>query len=116
MNEVNGFTFYRNYFELIRYLPNEERLKMYDAIFGYIFEEIEPEFDGLNKGIWINLKMPLNTSKTNIENGKKGGRTKKRKETETKPKQNRNESEKKPKVEANNISIFLFIVEFPNRV
>ena len=109
MNEVNGFTFYRNYFELIRYLPNEERLKMYDAIFGYIFEEIEPEFDGLNKGIWINLKMTLNTSKTNIENGKKGGRTKKRKETETKPKQNRNESEKKPKVEANNISIFLFL-------
>lgn len=109
MNEVNGFTFYRNYFELIRYLPNEERLKMYDAIFGYIFEEIEPEFDGLNKGIWINLKMPLNTSKTNIENGKKGGRTKKRKETEIKPKGKRKESEKKAKAEANNISIFLFL-------
>lgn len=106
MNEVNGFTFYRNYFELIRYLPNEERLKMYDAIFGYIFEEIEPELDGLNKGIWINLKMPLNTSKINIENGKKGGRPKKRNNNRIK---NRRKTEEKPKAKANNISIFLFL-------
>lgn len=109
MNEVNGFTFYRNYFELIRYLPNEERLKMYDAIFGFIFEGIEPELDGLNKGIWINLKMPLSTSKINIENGKKGGRKKNQIKTEIKPKQNRIKTETKPKGEANNISYFLFL-------
>ena len=42
MNEIKSFTFYRNYYELIKYLPDEERLKMYDSILGYMFEEIEP--------------------------------------------------------------------------
>ena len=41
---------------------------MYDALLGYMFEDIEPKLDGLSKGIWINLKMPLDTSKINISN------------------------------------------------
>ena len=107
MNEINNFTFYRNYYELIKYLPNEERLQMYDALLGYMFEDIEPKLDGLSKGIWINLKMPLDTSKINIENGKKGGRPKNRNKSET---ITETESETKAKAKANNISTFLFLL------
>ena len=103
MNEINNFTFYRNYYELIKYLPNEERLQMYDALLGYMFEDIEPKLDGLSKGIWINLKMPLDTSKINIENGKKGGRPKNRNKSET---ITETENETKEKAKANNISTF----------
>lgn len=114
MNEIKNYTFYRNYYELIKHLPSKERLQMYDAISQYMFENIEPNLTGLCNGIWVNLKMPLDTSKTNIENGKKGGRPKNRNETEdkteTKPKQNRNEIEGKPKAKANNISTFLFLI------
>ena len=55
MNEINNFTFYRNYYELIKYLPNEERLQMYDALLGYMFEDIEPKLDGLINTGYFNL-------------------------------------------------------------
>ena len=38
---MKGFTFYINYYELIKYLSNEERLKLYDSIFNYMFNDIE---------------------------------------------------------------------------
>ena len=107
MNDVKGFTFYKNYYELIKYLPNKERLQILDAILKYMFDNEEIQLDGLLNGIWINLKMPLNNSKTNIENGKKGGRPKNQNKTdlitETK-------TEIKPKAKANNISNFLFLI------
>lgn len=107
MNDIKGFTFYKNYYELIKYLPNKERLQVIDAILKYMFENQETQFTGLLSGIWINLKMPLENSKTNIENGKKGGRPKKPKETEP---ITETKSQKKPKAKANNISIFLFLI------
>ena len=104
---IKGFTFYKNYYELIKYLPNKERLQLFDTIMKYMFDDEEQELNGLLKGIWINLKMPLDNSKTNIENGKKGGRPKNRNKTETKTELI---TETKPKVKANNISIFLFLI------
>ena len=107
MNEIKGFTFYKNYYELIKYLSNKERLQMYDSIMQYMFDDKEQELDGLLKCIWINLKMPLDNSKTNIENGKKGGRPKKPRKTEL---ITETKTETKPKPKANNISIFLFLI------
>lgn len=89
---MNSFTFYGNYYEIIKYLNDEQRLKLYDALMKYMFENEEPAFEGLLKGIWINLKMPLDTSKNN---GGRGGRPKKE-ETELKPIENRLKTDKKP--------------------
>ena len=103
MNDLKSFTFYRNYFELIKYLPNEDRLELYDAIFKYMFEDEEPNLIDLKKGIWINLKMPLDTSKNNAG---RGGRPKKEStetKTELKPIKNRIKTEKK----TNNNFLFL---------
>lgn len=102
MNEIKGFTFYKNYYDIIKYLDDNNKLIMLNAILEYIFEEKEPELEGLNLGIWNNIKMPLNTTKINIINGKKGGRPKTQTKTEKKPKA-------KPKGKANNISYFLFL-------
>lgn len=99
MNDIKSFSFYRNYYELIKYLPKEDRLELYDAIFNYMFDDNEPDFSDLKKGIWINLKMPLDTSKNNAG---RGGRPKKEK-TETKPTKNRIKTEKK----TNNNFLFL---------
>lgn len=114
MEEIQGFTFYRNYYEIIKYLPTKDRLKLYDAILEYMFDEKEPELKQLLKGIWTNIKMPLDNNKKNIINGKKGGRPK----TEEKPKQNPNKTQTitqtKPKVKANNISYFLFLISNNN--
>ena len=67
---MNSFTFFEEYYELIKYLNEEDRLALYDAIFKYMFENIDTEFKGLNKGIWINLKRPLSISKIKGNNGK----------------------------------------------
>ena len=100
---MNGFTFYSNYYELIKYLPNEERLKMYDTIFKYMFDNEESTLEGLLNGIWINLKMPLTTSKNNSG---RGGR-KPKQETDKKPIKNRVKTDLKTN---NNISYFLFLI------
>ena len=110
MNDINSFTFYRNYYEIIKYLEDKDKLIMINAIFEYIFEDKEPDLNGLNLGIWNNIKMPLNTTKINIKNGKKGGRPKNRKETESKTETKTEKKPKaKPKRKANNISNFLFL-------
>lgn len=112
---IEKFTFYKNYYEIIKYLPDKDKLKLYNAILEYMFEDKEPELKELLKGIWINLKMPLDTNKKNINNGNKGGRPKnqndnqKETQTITQIKPNR-----EPKVKANNISYFLFLISNNN--
>ena len=114
MGEIKGFTFYKNYYELIKFLSNEDRLQLLDAILEYMFENKETKFDGLLKGIWINLKFPLDNSKINIENGKKGGAPKgnknAKKTTQKQPKNNPKTTEHTTQKQANNITLFLFLI------
>ena len=114
---MNGFTFYNNYYELIKYLKKEDRIEMYDAIFQYMFEGKEPTFNGIKKGLWINILMPLNTSKTNSLNGKKGGAPEGNNNAQKQAKNNPKTSEKQPinkrnenEKQTNNISYFLFLI------
>lgn len=105
--KIDHFNFYRNYYDIIKYLKTEDKLIITNAILEYMFDDKEPRLEGLNLGIWNNIKMPLNTTKTNIINGKKGGRPK----TETKSKQKpKIKPNSKPKVKANNISLFSFLI------
>jgi len=113
MNGIKSFQFYDNYYLLINTLDEEKQKIISLAILKYMFEDIEPNFDNDRQlyGIWVNLKMPLDTSKKNIENGKKGGRPKKSEieseiENQKKPKP---KPKPKAKAKANNISIFLFL-------
>lgn len=89
MEEIQGFTFYRNYYEIIKYLPTKDRLKLYDAILEYMFDEKEPELKQLLKGIWTNIKMPLDNNKKTSSMAKKVA--------DQKPKKNPNKTQKKPK-------------------
>lgn len=115
MNDVKVFSFYRNYYELIKHLPTKNRVELYDAILKYMFEDEEPKLTGLNQGIWVNLKMVLDNNKKNINNGKKGGRPKREnknpKETQTETQiKTQKKPNKEPKQKANNIYFLLFII------
>lgn len=115
MNDVKVFSFYRNYYELIKHLPAKNRTELYDAILKYMFEDEEPKLTGLNQGIWVNLKMVLDNNKKNINNGKKGGRPKKEnknpKETQTETQiKTQKKPNKEPKQKPNNIYFLLFII------
>lgn len=115
-DKIEKFTFYRNYYELIRYLPDKERLGIDDAILDYIFEDVEPKLEGLAYGVWINLKRALDKTKRNAQNGQRGGRPITQTETETITQlitqlETQSRSEIKPKAEpkqkANNTFLFL---------
>lgn len=110
MNETKMFTFYRNYYEIIKYLPSKDKLQLYDAILEYMFEDKEPQLKDLLKGIWINIKMPLDNNKKNISNGQKGGRPKTQEKPKDNPKETQIKPNKEPKAKANNISYFLFLI------
>ena len=39
MNEINSFTFYKNYYELLDNLPKEDKYIMLEAIVDYVFKD-----------------------------------------------------------------------------
>lgn len=108
--KVKGFTFYRNYYEIIKYLSPKDRLILYDAISGYIFEDIEPNLDGMLHGIWLNISRPLDKSKIKSKNGQ----TSNQEEIKTKSNENQNNNQEEIKTKSkgvtNNISTFLFLI------
>ena len=71
MNEIQKFTFYRNYYDLIKELKPSEKVKFLEAIVYYVFEDKEPGFKGLNNSIWQIIKVALDTSKNRSNNHKK---------------------------------------------
>ena len=106
MNEINSFTFYRNYFDLLDNVKKEDKLLLLEAIVDYVFKDKEPQLEGLNKAIWNNIKMPLDTSKSRSSNGK----------IKTKTKQKQNKIKTKSKRVTNNISISSFYISISNKV
>ena len=43
IDERDRLTFWRNWYEAIRFKPEQERLEKYDALLAYVFDGIEPE-------------------------------------------------------------------------
>jgi len=93
MNDISQFTFFRNYWNVIKELPNKEEFVI--AILEYVFEDKKPDFKGLDKGIWDLIEVPLNVSKRNGKNGK----------SKTNPKKIENKSKKNREIDFATISI-----------
>lgn len=86
-----SIVFYKSFYEAIKNIPQEEQLKLYNAIFDYSFTEKEPKIeDGIAKAMFILIKPNIDSAnaryKASVENGKKGGRPKK--ETQEKTEKN----------------------------
>lgn len=81
MNEMNSITFYRSFFEAIKKLNDDQRLKLYDAIFEYQFEQKNIEFDdAILQSFWILIQPNIDASNSKKLAGAKGGRPKKNKQ------------------------------------
>ena len=50
VNNTQAFTFYRNYYEITKYLQPKDRLQLYDAILEYMFEDNETELKEFCRG------------------------------------------------------------------
>lgn len=94
----DSFVFYRSFYESLKDLPDEQQLKFYRAITEYALDDTEPDFTGLEKSLFTQIKFSLDEAKRRYEesrlNGKKGGRP--RKEEEKSIEETEKEEEKKP--------------------
>lgn len=101
-SNINSFTFYFDYYNLIDTLPIEDKKILLVAITDYVFKDIEPKLEGHNQAIFNTLKAQLNVSKNNSKR-----RTKKE------PEENQIETGKEPNIkpEQNKTSILSFIFD-----
>lgn len=101
------FTFYRSFWEAIKSLPEEDRLKSYDAIAAYALDGEEIPVEGIARSVLILVKPTLDNARIKAESGSVGGtnglgvpKTKSKKEanekqTESKTKANEKQTESK---------------------
>lgn len=59
IKDRKAFNFYRSYWEIGCELPNEDRLKFYDAIFNKQFNNEETELSGLSKLAYISQRFSI---------------------------------------------------------
>lgn len=95
--------FYKSFYDAIKTIPQEYQLELYNAIFMYAFEGVEPtELSPVANVVFTLAKPNIDSAQkryaASVENGKKGGRPKKNNQTETqeKPNNNLNKTQHKP--------------------
>ena len=102
----DSFVFYKSFYDAIKKIPEEFQLELYNAIFNYSLEGIEPtNLSDIPQAMFTLIRPNIDSSqrryKASVENGKKGGRPKKQDlekpnknliKTQQKPKQNLNDN------------------------
>lgn len=68
-----SFIIYRSFYGIIKMLPKNARLKMFEAIFDYGFDNIPPIFtDEASNSVWETIKPQLDANNARYINGCKG--------------------------------------------
>jgi hypothetical protein len=94
--------FYRSFYESINELPDTNKLEIYNAIFSYSLNFIEPELTGLSKSIFTLIKPQLDANIKRFNNGNAPKDKQNKSKSEAKPKQNKSKSEANNNVNDNN--------------
>lgn len=71
MSNINGFTFFKSYYESLKNLKEKDKKIIINAMLEYVFEDKKPQFSGIKYTIWTLIEPHLNTSK-NRSNGNSG--------------------------------------------
>lgn len=109
---MNGFTIYKEYYELITLLTEREQQELLLAITKFMFEDVEPTLNDKQTKIFNNLRRPLEKSKkrskcgsitkSNENQGENEIKTKEnQKEIKTKSNENQKENESKTHQDVN---------------
>jgi hypothetical protein len=90
--ERNHFTFFKSFQETANKLPENERLKFYEAIINMSLTGEEPQLDGISEIIWPFIRDVIVHCRKKAMNGSKDA-IQKQNESKTKANQKQNESE-----------------------
>lgn len=82
----DSMVFYRSFYESIKELQPEQQGILYNAIFTYSLDFIEPKLEGICKTIWTLIKPQLDANIKRYENGLKPKTKQNRSKTEAKVK------------------------------
>lgn len=88
---MNGFTIYKEYYELITLLTEREQQELLLAITKFMFEDVEPTLNDKQTKIFNNLRRPLEKSKKRSKCGSIIKSNENQEENETKTKGNQKE-------------------------
>lgn len=88
---MNGFTIYKEYYELITLLTEREQQELLLAITKFMFEDVEPTLNDKQTKIFNNLRRPLEKSKKRSKCGSITKSNENQEESETKTKENQKE-------------------------
>lgn len=89
--------FYRSFYDALKNIPPEERLRVYDSIMEYGMYDREPELDGVALAIFLLAKPQIDANNKRYENGCKAKKKRTRSETEANSKQDESVHEAKEK-------------------
>ena len=98
---MNGFTIYKEYYELITLLTEREQQELLLAITKFMFEDVEPTLNDKQTKIFNNLRRPLEKSKKRSKCGSITNSKENQEENETKTKENQKENENKTHQDVN---------------
>lgn len=88
---MNGFTIYKEYYELITLLTEREQQELLLAITKFMFEDVEPTLNDKQTKIFNNLRRPLEKSKKRSKCGSITKSNENQEENETKTEENQKE-------------------------
>lgn len=88
---MNGFTIYKEYYELITLLTEREQQELLLAITRFMFEDVEPTLNDKQTKIFNNLRRPLEKSKKRSKCGSITKSNENQEESEIKTKENQKE-------------------------
>jgi hypothetical protein len=74
MTLLSSFIFCETTLKQINDLPDDLRLKFYEAVTNYGIYNIEPHFTGLENTIWISMKDIIDTTKARRKSKQKAGK------------------------------------------
>lgn len=94
---MNGFTIYKEYYELITLLTEREQQELLLAITKFMFEDVEPTLNDKQTKIFNNLRRPLEKSKKRSKCGSITKSNENQEENEIETKENQKEIKTKSK-------------------
>ena len=94
---MNGFTIYKEYYELITLLTEREQQELLLAITKFMFEDVEPTLNDKQTKIFNNLRRPLEKSKKRSKCGSITKSNENQEENEIETKENQKEIKRKSK-------------------
>lgn len=93
--------FYRSFYDALKNVPPDERLRVYDSIMEYAMYDNEPDLDGVALAIFLLAKPQIDANNKRYANGCRQKSKRNDTETEAKDKQSVSKSEAKKKEKEN---------------